>query len=51
MTLQPGESTSVKMTFTMKGDMGGPHDFRLHLTTNDPIHQDLVLTVLSNWVE
>jgi len=50
MTLQPGESTTVSMEFTMKGDMGGPHDFRLHLETNDPDHGDTVLAVLSNFV-
>jgi len=51
MTLQPGESTTITMKFTMKGDMGGPHDFRLHLTTNDPQNADLVLAVLSNWID
>jgi len=49
MTLKPGQSTTVSMEFTMKGDMGGPHDFRLHLVSNDPQNGDLVLAVLSNW--
>jgi hypothetical protein len=51
MTLKPGETTTVSMEFMMHGAMGGPHDFRLHLPTNDPANSDLILTVLSNWVE
>ena len=35
----------------MHGDMGGPHDFRLHLPTNDPAQPDVVVTILSDWVE
>jgi hypothetical protein len=50
MTLQPGESTIVSMQFKMSGDMGGLHDFRLHIPTNDPDHRDKELTILSNWV-
>lgn len=38
------------MRFMMHGDMGGPHDFRVHLPTNDPTEPDFTLTVLSNWV-
>ena len=34
----------------MHGNMGGFHDFRLHLLTNDPSQPDKILTVLSNWV-
>jgi len=51
MTLQPGETTTVSVEFTMIEDMGGPHDFRLHLPTNDPAQPDVVVTILSNWVE
>jgi hypothetical protein len=51
MVLQPGESTKVAMTFSMHGDMGGLHDFRLHIPSNDPIQPDRQLVVLSNWVE
>jgi len=47
MALQPGESTTVSMEFMMHGDMGGPHDFRLHLPNNAA---DRELAVLSNWV-
>jgi hypothetical protein len=51
MTLQPGQSTMVSVEFSMHGDMGGFHDFRLHLPTNDPAEPDIVVTILSNWVE
>ncbi len=50
MVLKPGESTEIRMQFMMHGDMGGYHDFRVHLLTNDPAQPDKVLTVLSNWV-
>jgi hypothetical protein len=50
MVLQPGQSTQVSMTFTMTGNMGGPHDFRLHLPTNDPAWDGKTLAVLSDWV-
>jgi hypothetical protein len=51
MALQPGQSTTLSMEFMMHGDMGGMHDFRVHLPSNDPSKPDLILTVLSNWVE
>ena len=50
MALNPGESTNVSIEFVMHGDMGGKHDFRLHLDTNDPKIPDQVVTILSNWV-
>jgi len=51
MVLQPGESTSVDSTvFSMGEDMGGPHNFAVHLVTNDPAQGDLVVKVLANWV-
>ena len=50
MVLQPGERTTIAMRFTMHRGMDGPHDFRLHLTTNDPDESDRVVKVLSNWV-
>ena len=49
MTLQPGQKTTVSMSFMMHGDMGGPHDFRVHLITNDPGQSDKIVQVLSNW--
>ncbi len=51
MTLQPGESTVISMEYLMHGDMGGPHDFRLHLKTNDQTQPDKTVTLLSNWVQ
>lgn len=50
MTLNPGETTTVSMQFMMHGDMGGPHNFRLHLLSNDPATPDATASVLSNWV-
>ncbi len=38
------------MEFMMHADMGGLHDFRVHIPTNDPSQPDLTVTVLSNWV-
>ena len=51
MALQPGQSTTLSMEFMMHGDMGGPHDFRVHLPSNDPTRPDYELKVLSNWIE
>jgi len=51
MVLKPGESTFIESTpFSMSESMGGPHDFAVHLITNDPANPDLVVNVLSNWV-
>jgi hypothetical protein len=50
MTLQPGETTIISMQFNMHGDMGGKHDFRLHIPTNDPDNLNKSLSILSNWV-
>jgi hypothetical protein len=51
MVLNPGQRTTVSMQFMMHGNMGGTHDFRVHLRTNDPSQSDKTLEVLSNWVE
>jgi hypothetical protein len=51
MVLKPGESTSLSMQFMMHGDMGGPHDFRVHLPSNDPTWEGRTLAVLSDWVD
>ncbi len=40
----------MSMSFTMHEGMGGPHEFRVHLQTNDPIEPVKYLTVLSNWI-
>ena len=50
MALDPGESTTLSMEFMMHGDMGGFHDFRVHVPTNDPQQPERILTVVSNWV-
>ena len=50
MVLKPGEKTLLSMRFMMHGDMGGLHNFRVHLPTNDPAEPPQTLTVLSNWV-
>lgn len=51
MVLQPGETTTLSMQFMMHGDMGGAHNFRVHVpTNNDSTQTPLTLTVLSNWV-
>jgi len=50
MVIQPGASTRLSMQFMMHGDMGGRHNFLVHVMTNDPTQPDLGLTVLSNWV-
>lgn len=51
MVLRSGENTILSMKFMMHGEMGGMHDFRVHILTNDPTNKDLVLTVLSNWIQ
>jgi hypothetical protein len=50
MVLKPGESTTVSLKFVMHAGMGGQHDFRVHLRSNDPRQPEVVLKVLSNWV-
>jgi hypothetical protein len=39
------------MEFTMPAGMGGPHDFRVLVKTNDPDQPETELVVLSDWVE
>jgi hypothetical protein len=50
MSLKPGDSTTISMRFMMHGNMGGKHDFRVHLPNNDPVNKGITLAVLSNWV-
>jgi hypothetical protein len=50
MVINPGEVATLSMRFMMHGDMGGPHDFRVHLNTNDPDQPAHELIVLSDWV-
>lgn len=50
MVINPGESTVVTLEYLMHGNMGGPHDFRLKLKTNDPSQPEKEITILSNWI-
>ena len=50
MVLQPGQSTTLSMAFMMHGDMGGRHNFLVHLANNDPAGSPQTVSVLSNWV-
>ena len=46
MVLQPGESTYVESSvFMMHPGMDGPHDYGVHLKTNDTSQPDLVVHV------
>lgn len=47
--LKPGERTTLSVSFMMYQGMGGPHDFRVHLQTNDPTAPDKTVQVLSDW--
>lgn len=50
MVLAPGASTIVASeVFTMPAGMDGPHNFGVHLVTNDPQQPDLMVNVLSDW--
>ena len=51
MTLRPGEQTTITLRYTMHNMMGGPHEFRVHVPTNDPTQSTILLTSLSNWIE
>lgn len=51
MTLNPGEQATISLRYTMHEMMGGPHEFRVHVTTNDPNQPTIYLTSLSNWIE
>ncbi len=50
LSLAPGQSTMVtSASFFMHPGMDGPHDFAVHIKTNDPSQPDLVVHVVSNW--
>ncbi len=49
-TIHPGESATVSFSFSMSAGMDGPHDFRVHVRTSDPVMPDKTVQVLSNWV-
>ncbi|MBZ0292205.1 MAG: DUF1573 domain-containing protein [Anaerolineae bacterium] len=48
--LEPGEVTTIRTRFTMHQGMDGPHDFRVHVVTNDPNAPERELKILSNWI-
>lgn len=48
-TLESGEKTTLSVSFMMYQGMGGLHDFRVHLKTNDPTEPDRMVQVLSDW--
>lgn len=50
MSLRPGETTTLSVTFMMHGDMGGMHNFRVHVSNNDPAGSIQSVTLLSNWL-
>ena len=50
MNIKPGESAYVQSPdFMMHEGMDGPHDFAVHLKTNDPDNPDMAVHVLSDW--
>jgi hypothetical protein len=51
MVLEPGQQTTLTLKFMMHGNMGGPHDFRVSLPSNDRRWGERTLTVLSDWVQ
>jgi hypothetical protein len=50
MLLQPGETTKITFKLMMHGGMGGYHDLRLHIKTNDLNQPDQTITIISNWI-
>lgn len=50
-TVRPGQEATITLRYTMHDMMGGPHEFRVHVLTNDPDQPEILLTALSNWVE
>ncbi|MBI2407584.1 MAG: DUF1573 domain-containing protein [Gemmatimonadetes bacterium] len=48
-SLKSGERTSLSVKFMMYRGMGGVHDFRVHLRTNDPARPDQTVQILSDW--
>ena len=50
MVLKPGESTTIESSvFMMHEGMDGPHDYGVHLKTNDPTNPDFIVHVISTW--
>ena len=49
-TLWPGQEAKISTQFMMHEGMGGEHEFRIHIETNDPKQPQQDLIILSNWV-
>ena len=49
-TINPGESGTITVRFTMHEGMGGQHEFLVHLLTNDPAQSETQLRIFSNWI-
>lgn len=49
-TIEPGETATVSMRYSMHEGMGGAHLFRVHVETNDPTTPTVELTAASNWI-
>ena len=47
--MAPGQETEVSTEFTMPEGMGGPHLFAIHIQTNDPGRQEVILKIRSLW--
>lgn len=48
--LNPGESGTITVRFTMHEGMGGQHEFLVHLLTNDPAQSEAQFRIFSNWI-
>ena len=48
-SLNPGERTTVSVSFMLYQGMGGLHDFRVYLRTNDPSQPDKTVQILAGW--
>ncbi len=48
-SLNPGERTTVSVSFMLYQGMGGLHDFRVYLRTNDPSQPDKTVRILAGW--
>jgi hypothetical protein len=50
LVLQPGESTTLSLQFSIPADKAGYYDFRVHLDTNDREQTSRTIMITSNWV-
>ena len=48
--LRSGEMTTIRTRFTMHPGMDGPHEFWVHVVTNDPEEPNKILKIFSNWI-